>query len=196
LRYALRQKVDVTVNQSLAELETGRGRLGGSEGEKRLIGLISDTHISSEADELPQRVIDAFKDVSLILHAGDLVYLKVVKDLEKIAPVVAVYGNMDPPEVRARLPEMNSIRILGWNIGVIHDAGALWGKREMRRITKENKFDVLVFGHTHRAYLETKPTVYVNPGSPTKPVPPFITKPSVALLRVAQGGVEPSIVKL
>lgn len=161
-----------------------------------LIGLISDTHMSSEADELPQRVIDTLRGVSLILHAGDLVCLKVIEDLEKIAPVVAVHGNMDPPEVRAKLPEINSIRILNWKIGVVHDAGALWGKREMRRIAKENEFDVLVFGHTHRPYLETKPVIFINPGSPTRPVPPFFVKPSVGLLRVAEGGVEPSIVEL
>ena len=55
-----------------------------------LIGLISDTHIPDRARIIPQNVIDAFSDVDLILHAGDLTSLDVVEELEKIAPVMAV----------------------------------------------------------------------------------------------------------
>ena len=60
-----------------------------------LIGLISDTHIPDRAKEIPQKVFDAFSEVDLILHAGDLTSLKVIEDLEKIAPVMAIQGNMD-----------------------------------------------------------------------------------------------------
>ena len=37
-----------------------------------LIGLISDTHIPDRARIIPQNVIDAFEEVDLIIHAGDL----------------------------------------------------------------------------------------------------------------------------
>ena len=60
-----------------------------------LIGLISDTHIPDRAKEIPQKVIDAFKDVDLILHAGDLTSMKVIEELEKIAPTIVIQGNMD-----------------------------------------------------------------------------------------------------
>ena len=60
-----------------------------------LIGLISDTHIPDRARILPQNVIEAFSDVELILHAGDLTSPKVIDELEEIAPVMAVQGNMD-----------------------------------------------------------------------------------------------------
>jgi len=167
-----------------------------SETEVKLVGLVSDTHISSRAVKLPERVLDGFRGVSLIIHAGDLVHLKVVEDLEKIASVMAVHGNMDPQEVRTRFPEMNSTWIFNWNIGVVHDAGTLWGKEKMRRIAKENGFDVLVFGHTHRPFLETGPVIFINPGSPTIPLPPYFVKRSVGLLKVAPERIEPSIVEL
>ena len=60
-----------------------------------LIGLISDTHIPDRAKVLPQKVIEAFNDVELILHAGDLTSPRVIEELEDIAPVMAVQGNMD-----------------------------------------------------------------------------------------------------
>ena len=60
-----------------------------------LIGLISDTHIPDRARILPTKVIEAFEDVELIIHAGDLTSPKVIEELEEIAPVMAVQGNMD-----------------------------------------------------------------------------------------------------
>ena len=60
-----------------------------------LIGLISDTHIPDRARELPEKVIEAFENVELIIHAGDLTSPKVIEELENIAPVMAVQGNMD-----------------------------------------------------------------------------------------------------
>ncbi|MBO3754907.1 MAG: metallophosphoesterase family protein, partial [Candidatus Brockarchaeota archaeon] len=75
-------------------------------------------------------------------------------DLEKLAPVLAVHGNMDPYEVKAKLPEMDVVEFYGWRIGVVHDPGALWGMGEMRRIAEENRLNILVFGHTHRHFVK------------------------------------------
>ena len=60
-----------------------------------LIGLISDTHIPDRAKEIPEKVFEAFSEVDLIMHAGDLTSPKVIDDLEQIAPVMAIQGNMD-----------------------------------------------------------------------------------------------------
>ena len=166
-------------------------------GEMKLIGLVSDTHIPSRAKKLPDRVFEVFKDVDLIIHAGDLTQIEVVKELEKIAPVVAVHGNMDGPDVRARFPELNWVEVYGWKIGVMHDPGALWGMGEMGSVAKENDLDVLVLGHTHRQFLKLEDAVlFINPGSPTDPLPPVLVKPTVALLLVTEEKVEPSIVKV
>ena len=74
----------------------------------KTVGVISDTHVPTRARHLPRRVFQVFEEVELILHAGDLVELSVVRELEKLAPVLAVHGNMDGPEVRAELPRRTS----------------------------------------------------------------------------------------
>ena len=84
-----------------------------------LIGLISDTHIPDRARILPQNVIDAFSDVDLILHAGDLTSPKVIDELEEIAPVMAVQGNMDRAN-GINLPKAKVIEAEDLRIGLVH----------------------------------------------------------------------------
>lgn len=163
----------------------------------KVIGLISDTHIPSRSKELPDKVFAIFRDVDLIIHAGDITQMSVIKELEKIAPVVAVHGNMDPYEVKSELPEMNSVEIYGWKIGVIHDPSALLGMDEMRRLAKKNGFNVLVFGHTHKQFLKWEDDIlFINPGSPTNPLPPIFVKPTVGLLLVGEKSIKPFIIKV
>ena len=163
----------------------------------RTIGLISDTHIPVRAKIIPAKVLEAFDKTEFILHAGDLVSLAVIDELEQIAPVLAVSGNMDGPEVRGKLPRVNSIRVLNWKIGVMHDPGTLFGVKRMREIAKQNSFDVLVHGHTHSASVRWEgKTLFVNPGSPTNPAPPFITKPSIGVLSVTKENIVPEIIHI
>ncbi len=77
----------------------------------KIIGLISDTHIPSRSKKLPENVFVLFEDVDMIIHAGDIVRMDVVKSLEKIAPVIAVYGNMDPDSLRTALDEIEMVEI-------------------------------------------------------------------------------------
>ncbi len=161
------------------------------------LGVISDTHIPARADKIPERVFEIFGGVSLIIHAGDLTQLSVLEELERTAPVVAVHGNMDNADVRAKLLEINSAEVYDWKIGVIHDPSAMWGTWRMKKIAKQNSFDVLVFGHTHRPSVKRETGILlINPGSPTNPIPPFLVKPSVALLRIEKRKIDPEIVKL
>jgi putative phosphoesterase len=159
--------------------------------------LISDTHIPTRAKALPKKIFEIFNGVNLILHAGDLIQLSVVNKLEQLAPVVAVCGNMDGYEVKERLPKMNSVKVYKWKIGIIHDPGIFMGMKRMETIARENDFSVLVFGHTHRPSLKQEEgIVFINPGSPTNPLPPFLTKPSVALLRITREKIEPEIIEI
>jgi putative phosphoesterase len=104
---------------------------------------------------------------------------------------------MDGPEVRGKLPRVNSIRVLNWKIGVMHDPGTIFGAKRMREIAKQNGFDVLVYGHTHSASVRWEgKTLFVNPGSPTNPAPPFIIKPSIGLLSVTKENIVPEIVHI
>jgi len=163
----------------------------------KLVGLISDTHIPAKAKAVPKKIFEVFNGASLILHAGDLTQLSVVDELEQLAPVVAVYGNMDQNEVEKRLPKINSVKVYKWKIGVIHNPGIFWGTKRMKTIAKRNNFDALIFGHTHRPSLKREEGIlFVNPGSPTNPLPRFLTKPTVALLRITKEKIEPEIIEI
>ncbi|MBS7646283.1 MAG: metallophosphoesterase family protein [Candidatus Bathyarchaeia archaeon] len=166
-------------------------------GLAKTLGLISDTHVPVRAREIPKKVFETFEKVDYIIHAGDLVDLTVIDKLEQIAPVLAVYGNMDGPETRGKLPKMNSLKIFDWKIGVMHDPGTFFGMGKMREIAKQNGFNVLVYGHTHHPTIKWEGEIlFINPGSPTNPLPPFVAKPTVGLLTVTREKILPEIVVL
>ena len=91
----------------------------------KIVGLISDTHVPKRAMCIPQKVFEVLKDADFIIHAGDLVELSVIDELEQIAPVLAVHGNMDNQELHDSLPLINSLKIFDWKIGVMHDPDVL-----------------------------------------------------------------------
>jgi uncharacterized protein len=161
----------------------------------KIVGLISDTHVPKRARCIPKRVFEIFESVDYIVHAGDLVELAVVDELERIAPVLAVHGNMDGLEVANALPSHNSLKIFDWKIGVIHDSNTLNQLNKMNETAKDNGFDVFVYGHTHVADIKWAGKVlYINPGSPTDP-PSGMVKPSVGLLKITKDTITPQIVE-
>jgi putative phosphoesterase len=163
----------------------------------KTVGLISDTHIPARARCIPKMVFKIFENVDFIVHAGDLVQLAVIDELEQLAPVLAVHGNMDGPEVSGALPKLNSLKISDWKIGVMHDPSTLFGMGKMREIAKQNGFNVFVYGHTHNPSIKWEgKTLYINPGSPTNPVSSFINKPSVALLKITKEAIVPEIIQI
>ncbi|AMK14815.1 YfcE family phosphodiesterase [Methanobrevibacter olleyae] len=148
-----------------------------------LIGLISDTHIPDRRVKLPQKVLETFKDVDLILHAGDITSKSVIDELESIAPVVAVEGNMDRVVGEMDLPASKIIEVEGHKIGIIH--GEVYPRGDTQNLyysALELGVDILVSGHSHIAQLEKiKDVILVNPGSPTNP---RLSDPSVALMEI------------
>lgn len=148
------------------------------------IGVISDTHMPARASSLPKKIFEYFKDVDLIVHAGDLETLKVLDELKKINEnVIAVHGNMDPDDVASKLPSKSIIKINNFKIGLIHGYGPPDGIRG--RILKEfnEKLDCIVFGHTHSPFNEVKNNIlFFNPGSPTDTV--FTNINSIGILKV------------
>ena len=159
-----------------------------------LIGLISDTHIPDRARVLPQNVLDAFNDVDLILHAGDLTSPKAIEELEEIAPVMAVQGNMD----RARgidLPRARVIEVDDLRIGLVH--GEVYPRADSQQllyIARELNADILVSGHSHQPKIEqTEGILLLNPGSP---IVPRLADRTVMLLEVNNKEVDVEIVKI
>ena len=57
------------------------------------VGLLSDTHVPEAEKALPSEVVEAFRGVDLILHAGDMLVPSVLDELERIAPVLAALGD-------------------------------------------------------------------------------------------------------
>ncbi len=166
-------------------------------GSTKTLGLISDTHIPVRAKYLPRQVLEIFRNAYRIIHAGDLVELSVVDSLKEIAPVLAVYGNMDRPEVKKNIPKIDALKLFNWKIGIMHDPGALFGVGKMLEIARKNDFNVLVYGHTHNAHVKWEDSIlFVNPGSATNPIPPFLVKPSVALLEVSREEILSRIIQI
>ncbi|HSB34065.1 MAG TPA: metallophosphoesterase family protein [Nitrospirota bacterium] len=132
-----------------------------------IVGVLSDTHIPSAVQSLPPVIFDIFKDVELILHAGDIVGLSVLDELRALAPVVAVAGNMDDPEVHARLPQKKIMTLGRYRVGLTHGKYKIDVQREM--IRKEfDTVDLIVYGHSHTPFWGQVDGVYfLNPGSPT-----------------------------
>jgi len=153
-----------------------------------LIGLISDTH-----GLVRPSVIHRLDGVELILHAGDVGSRDVLIELSTVAPVQAVYGNVDDPHT----PELDQHRWLtleGWRIHVSH--GHEVGSPGPKLLTgRYPDADILVFGHTHRSVVEWVGTrLVVNPGAagPRR----FDVVPSLALLRLSPGEATVDIVPL
>jgi len=135
------------------------------------IGVLSDTHIPRACPELPAEVLEAFRGADLILHAGDLVEVKVLHDLEKLAKTTAVYGNMDEPAVRRLLGEKEIIKVNGFAIGLIHGYGPTANLMNYVKSEFKDQVDVIVFGHSHVPVNETKNGIlFFNAGSPTDKV--------------------------
>lgn len=162
----------------------------------KTVGLISDTHVPKKAYAIPKRVFEVFKNVDYIIHSGDIVELSVIDDLEQIAPVLAVQGNMDGVDVGNVLPKLNSLRVFDWKIGVMHDPDIAFGFNKIRQLVKENNFNAFVYGHTHVADIKWEDkTLYINPGSATVPPSPM-GKTSVAILKVTKESIRPEIIEI
>ncbi|MCM8795537.1 MAG: metallophosphatase family protein [Candidatus Omnitrophica bacterium] len=134
------------------------------------IGVIADTHIPDRAKEIPKEILEAFKKVDMVIHAGDLVDLSVLEKLKSVcANVKAVCGNMDPAEIRTVLSEKEIIRIGNYKIGVMHGYGA--PQRLVNLVYeafKNEAVNVIIFAHSHYPFNEKRQGIlYFNPGSAT-----------------------------
>lgn len=109
------------------------------------IGIISDTH-----NYLDEQVFDYFKDVDIILHAGDIGTQAITDQLKTFKPLYAVYGNIDGAELRSEFPENQFLNIEGCKVFMTHIAGAV-GKynASVRTLIEKEKPNILVCGHSH-----------------------------------------------
>ncbi|WP_165068561.1 metallophosphoesterase family protein [Marisediminicola senii] len=136
--------------------------------------IIADTHLPKRAADLPAELWTAIDSADAVIHAGDWVDAALLDQLEaRSAALVAVWGNNDGPELRARLPETAVAELGGVRFAVTHETGAATGReaRADARFTAVDgaALDVLVFGHSHIPWDTVTPRGLrlLNPGSPT-----------------------------
>ena len=119
------------------------------------VGLISDTHGLLRPDAKL-----ALAGCSQIIHGGDVGDPFILKELEEIAPVTAVRGNIDYGCWADELPEVVIVEIEGVKIGVIHNLALLDSYPDLAQA------NVILYGHSHKPSIEQRDGVlYVNPGS-------------------------------
>jgi hypothetical protein len=141
------------------------------------IGVISDTH-----GTFNPAIRTHFAGVELILHAGDIGPRGIITQLEEIAPVLAVTGNVDWGGPLDQLyPRVQQIELAGRLIYMTHIGGK---PSELRGRLPEPKPAVYICGHSHIALLERDDDVlFLNPGSAG--APRFGRRPSLARLTLA-----------
>ncbi|MFE8072476.1 metallophosphoesterase family protein [Marinobacteraceae bacterium S3BR75-40.1] len=118
------------------------------------VGVIADTH-----GKVRPEALDALEGTALILHAGDVGRGNVLEQLETIAPVMAIRGNIDREGPASRLPDNRVVECEGHSFYMLHDVKTL-------DFEPEGRFDVVIAGHSHKPRNERVGQVlYFNPGS-------------------------------
>jgi hypothetical protein len=149
------------------------------------IGIVSDTH-----GLLRPETIQALEGVERILHLGDVGKISVIDELNKIAPVTAVRGNVDREGPCAELPETDVVMLGDHYVYMLHDLNTI------HLNPAAAKFAAVLSGHTHVANFVTRRGVlYFNPGScgPRR----FELHPTIGLLTLKKNGeLVPKIVQL
>ena len=153
-----------------------------------VVGVVSDTH-----GLLRPEIAAHFAGVQLILHAGDVGGHDVLAALSKLAPVEAVYGNVDDPHdpslARERVVEIGGVTI---HVSHGHELGSPTPERALLHYAG----DVVIFGHTHRPVIlrGEDGRIAFNPGAagPRR----FDLQPSIARLTIADGAADVEIISL
>jgi uncharacterized protein len=130
--------------------------------------VLSDTHAPRRWRSCPPRVAEQLRGADLILHAGDVCIAPVLAELAQYAPVTAVVGNNDGPDVADwGAAETAALTLDGLRVAMLHDSGPSAGRlARMRRRFPEA--DLVVFGHSHIPLDESGYGLRIfNPGSPT-----------------------------
>jgi putative phosphoesterase len=145
------------------------------------LGILADTH-----GKLRPEVLEVFAGVDRILHAGDVGGAALLDKLAALAPVTAVYGNVDGGALRARLSRVAEVRIDDFVFVVTH--GDQFGSPRPEALKEAfPRADVMIYGHSHRPLIHNFEdfSVALNPGAagPAR----FDLRPSVAIMETEPG---------
>lgn len=160
------------------------------------IGLLSDTHLNGCSLSTLKPIQQAFGQVDLILHAGDITHQSVLDCCRILAPVHAVKGNMDIHGEVSNLPDKRILNLENCKVGLIHGWGSPVGlKTRVFEAFEADNVTVIVYGHSHNPAIdEWQDCLLINPGSPfDKRFAPFH---SVAVLTLDSGKATAEIIRL
>jgi hypothetical protein len=132
------------------------------------VAVLSDTHAPRRWKSCPPLVAQQLRGCDQILHAGDVCIAPVLDELAQYAPVCAVIGNNDGPDVPAwGATPAAELDIGGLPVAMIHDSGPASGRlARMRRAFP--RAGLVVFGHSHIPLDQSADGLRIfNPGSPT-----------------------------
>jgi len=132
-----------------------------------VVGVIADTQTLLTPAQLTE-LKKAFKGVDAILHAGPVGDLRVIDQLEEIAPIEAVCGNADSYEVRAELYVKSIWRSRGLRIGLVHGYGPSYGLTAwlLKQFENDGPVDAIVYGNSFEPKARQLGEVFFfNPGS-------------------------------
>lgn len=142
-----------------------------------MLAVLGDTHIPGRAKEIPPAFIKELKTVKpdKILFTGDSVILEPIKQLEAIAPVTKVRGNMD----QIPAPEEE---IVQWDLPILmihgHQIHPRGDKQQLEMLGIVKKCKIVIFGHTHKPEIVQENIILINPGSATGAYPGIgVTQP-------------------
>ena len=133
----------------------------------RVIAL-ADTHAPRRWRSCPPLVAEQLRQADLILHAGDVCTASVLDELASYAPVRAVLGNNDGPDVAAwGAPARLELDLDGLPVTMVHDSGQATGR--IARLRRQFPgAGLVVFGHSHIPLDQSGDGLRIfNPGSPT-----------------------------
>lgn len=125
---------------------------------------MSDSHSHLDAKFIPH-----LKGSDEIWHAGDIGNIAIADALREIAPLRAVYGNIDGQELRREFPLNQVFEIEGLKVFMTHIAG--YPKRYNKRlnaILAKDKYDLVICGHSHILKVMRDPKhghLHLNPGA-------------------------------
>jgi putative phosphoesterase len=112
--------------------------------------------------------------------------------LEQIAPVTAVIGNTDSSNT---WKETEAVTLAGRKILVHHIVDPRSPSEALARRIRREKPEVVVFGHTHKAFCENiEGILFFNPGYAGKPR--FGMPRSLAIAECDEKGFRPELLNL
>ncbi len=130
--------------------------------------VLADTHAPRRWRSCPPRVAQELRGTDLILHAGDVCTAEVLDELAQYAPVTAVLGNNDGPDVAGwGAAPTAELSLDGLRVAMLHDSGPASGR--LARLRRAFPCaDLVVFGHSHIPLDQSSYGLRIfNPGSPT-----------------------------